>query len=170
VGRGGPVDQLLGLEPEGDLLLRRLCRVRPVDDVSSQIDAKVPANGSRERLLRVGFAHHHATGFGGVFALPHHRDDGSGGDEIDEFVVKRLVLQVDVVLLNVLSGSLHKFHSDELEPSLLESLDDVTDESSLYSVGFHHDESAVGVRHDDSRRKGRVKVEHERETVVTEKC
>jgi len=170
VRRGGPVDQLLGLEPEGDLLLRRLGRIRPVDDVSPQIHAEVPADGSRERLLRVRLTHHHAAGLCGVLAFPHHGNNGSGGDEIDEFVVERFVLQVDVVLLNVLSGSLHKFHSDELEPSLLKSLDDVTDESSLYSVGFHHDESAVGVRHDDSRRKGRVKVEHERETVVTEKC
>ena len=42
---------------------------------------------------------------------------------------------------------LHELHSDELEAALFESLDDVANESALDSVGLHHDESAVRVRH-----------------------
>ena len=51
-------------------------------------------------------------------------------------------LEIDVVLLEMLFGSLHELHSDEFESSLLESFDDVTDESALNSIGLHHDESA----------------------------
>jgi len=98
--------------------------------------------------LRICLAHHHTSGLGGVLALPNHGNDGAGGDEIDELVVKRLVLQVDVMLLNMLPRSLHKLHGDELEAPLFESLDDVADESTLDAVRLDHDESAVGVRHD----------------------
>jgi len=52
------------------------------------------------------------------------------------------------MLLDVLFGSLHEFHGDELEASLFESLDNIADESALNAVGLHHDESAVGIRHD----------------------
>jgi len=144
---GRPADEFLGLEPEGDLLGRRLGRVRPVDDIAPEIDAEVAANGTGKRLLRIRLPHHLTTGQGGVLALPNHRDNRSGGDEVDQLGVKRLVLQVDVMLADELFGSLHELHGDELESSLFESLDDVADESALNAVRLHHDESAVGIRH-----------------------
>jgi len=102
VGGGFPVDQFLGLEPKRDLLLGRLLGVGTVNDVATQIDAEVTTNGSWERLLRVGLAHHHTASLGGVLAFPNHGDNGSRRDEIDELVVEGLVLQVDVMLLNML--------------------------------------------------------------------
>jgi len=118
-----------------------------VNDVAPEIDAKVASDGSWQRLLRIRLSHHHATRLSRVLPLPYHGDDGTGRDKVDEFVVERFILQVDVVLLYVLFRSLHELHSDELEAALFESLDDVADESALDSVGLHHDESAVRVRH-----------------------
>jgi len=152
VRSGFPVDQLFGLEPKGDLLLGRLLRVRAVNDVTAQVDAVITTDRAREGLLRVRLAHHHTSSLGGVLALPNHGNDGPRRDEIDEFVVKGLVFQVDVMLLDMLPGSLHELHGDELETSLFESLDDVADESALDAVRLDHDESAVGVRHDDDLR------------------
>ena len=51
------------------------------------------------------------------------------------------------MLFHVFFGRLHKLHGNEFESTLLESFDDVTDESALDSVRLHHDESAVRVRH-----------------------
>jgi len=149
VRSGFPVDQLFGLEPKGDLLLGRLLRVRAVNDVTAQVDAVITTDRAREGLLRVRLAHHHTSSLGGVLALPNHGNDRPRRDEIDEFVVKGLVFQVDVMLLDMLPGSLHELHGDELEASLFESLDDVADESALDAIRLDHDESAVGVRHDD---------------------
>ena len=52
-------------------------------------------------------------------------------------------LEINVVLLEMLFGSLHELHGNEFESTLFKSLDDVTDESALNSVRLHHDESAI---------------------------
>lgn len=44
---------------------------------------------------------------------------------------ERLALEVSVVLLEVVLGSVDELHGDELVSSLLESADDLADESSL---------------------------------------
>ena len=51
-----PVQHLLGLEPQGDLLLSVLNAVAAVADVTTDINGVVAANGSRGRCQRVGGA------------------------------------------------------------------------------------------------------------------
>jgi len=145
VRSGRPVDELFGFEPKGDFFLGGFDGIGSMDDVTAQIKAKVTADGTGEGSLRVGFTHHHSAGFGGVLAFPNHRHHRTRGHEVAKSVVKGLVLEIDVVLLEMLFGSLHKLHGDEFESSLLESLDDVADESALNSIGLHHDESAFRV-------------------------
>jgi len=142
---GRPVDELFGLEPKGDFFLGRFDGIGSVDDVTTEIKAKVTADGTRKRSLRIGFTHHHSASLGCVFAFPNHRHNGTRGHEVAKSVVEGLVLEIDVVLLEMLFGSLHELHGDEFESSLLESFDDVTDESTLNSIGLHHDESAFRV-------------------------
>ena len=55
---------------------------------------------------------------------------------------KRSYLEIDVVLLYVLFGRLHKLHGNEFESSLLKPFDDVPDEPALNSVRLHHDEGS----------------------------
>jgi len=142
---GGPVDELFRFEPESDLLLGGFLRVRAVDDVTTQIQAKVTTDRTRQGGLRIGFSHHHSASFGGILAFPNHRHHGTRGHEVTKTLVKGLVLEINVVLLEMLFGSLHELHGDELEAALLESLDDIADESALNSIRLHHDESAFGV-------------------------
>ena len=42
---------------------------------------------------------------------------------------------------------LRELHGDELEPLLLEPLDDVAAEAALHAVGLDHDEGALVVAH-----------------------
>jgi len=118
-----------------------------VNDVAPKVDAEISSDGSGQGLLWVGLSHHHTTSLGCVLSFPDHGNDGTGRDEVDEFVVEWLVFQIDVMLLDMLFGSLHKLHGDELEAALFKSLNNVTDKSALDSVRLHHDESAVRVRH-----------------------
>jgi len=120
-----------------------------MNNIASKIETEVSSDGSGQGLLRVGLSHHHAASLGSVFALPNHGNNGAGRNEADELVVERLASQVDVVLFDVLRGSLHELHGDEFEAALFESLDDVADEAALDAIWLHHDESAVGVRHVD---------------------
>jgi len=142
---GGPVDQLFGFEPKSDFLLRGFLRVRAVDDITTQIQAKVTTDRTRQGSLRIGFSHHHSASFGGILAFPNHRHHGTRGHEVTKTLVEGLVLEINVVLLEMLFGSLHELHGDEFEAALLESLDDIADESTLNSIRLHHDESAFGV-------------------------
>lgn len=50
---------------------------------------------------------------------------------LNETGEERLALEVSVVLLEVVLGSVDELHGDELVSSLLESADDLADESSL---------------------------------------
>merc|ERR1711872_574111 len=145
VRSGRPVDELFGLKPKRDFFLGRFDGVGSVDDVTAEIETKVTADGTRKRSLGIGFTHHHSASLGSVLAFPNHRHNGARGHEVAKSVVEGLVLEIDVVLLEMLFGSLHELHSDEFESSLLESFDDVTDESALNSIGLHHDESAFRI-------------------------
>jgi len=145
VAGGRPADELLGPEPEGDFLLGGLDRVRTVDDVAPEVEAEVAADRTRQRRLRIGFAHHHSACLGRVLSLPDHRDDWAGRHEVAETVVKWFILEIDVVLFQVFFGTLHELHGDELESPLFESLNDVADQTALDAVGFHHDEGTLRV-------------------------
>jgi len=142
---GGPVDELFGFEPKSDLLLRGFLGVGAVDDVATEIEAKVTADGTGQGSLRIGFSHHHSASLGGILALPHHWHHGTRRHEFAKPIVERLVLEIDVMLLEMLFGALHKLHSNEFESTLLESLDDITHKTPLNTVRLHHDESALRV-------------------------
>jgi len=140
-----PVDEFLRFEPKGDLFLGGFFGVGTVDDVAAEIETEITADGSRERGLGVSFSHHHSAGLGGILALPNHWHHGTRRHELAKAIVKRFTLEIDVVLLQVLFRTLHELHGDEFESSLLESFDDITNESALNAIGLHHDKSALVV-------------------------
>ena len=78
-----PLDQLLILEPEGDLLGRRVGAVRSVADIATDLDTEVSTDGSRGGGSGVGLAQHDAAGLDDIEAFPDHGHDGSGVHVLD---------------------------------------------------------------------------------------
>ncbi len=83
---GDIVHEALG-EPERDLVLRGLDAVGAVDHVAADVDAEVKPDRARLRRERVGCADQLAPLLHDALALPDHRDDGTGGDELDQACV-----------------------------------------------------------------------------------
>lgn len=73
-----PVHQFVFLEPQSDLLVGGLNRVGSVDDVASDLNAEVTADGSRGGVGWIGGSKHDATGLDDIQALPDHWDNGAG--------------------------------------------------------------------------------------------
>ena len=134
-GDGVPVDQLLWLEPQGDLLLSRLNGVRPMDDVAanlilkewlkdslnnarglSYLDAEVTPDGAGFGVLGVGLSEHDAAGLDHVESLPDHGQDGARCHVLDESGEEGAGRQVGVVVLQVLLRGLK--YSKALAPDV----------------------------------------------------
>jgi len=116
-----------------------------VDDVSSDIEGEVSADGSWGRVGGVGCAKKGTSSLGGVLSLPDHGDDGSGGEVLGESSEEGLGAQVRVVSLGVSLGHVDELESNKLESLLLKAGDDLTDKSTLDSVGLDGDEGSLVV-------------------------
>merc|ERR1719219_2944119 len=85
-------------EPQPNLLLCRLHRVRPMDDISAHIDAEVAPNGTRSRVLGVCGAQQYSSLFHCPKSLPHHRNDGTRTHVADQFRKEAFLAEVGIVL------------------------------------------------------------------------
>ena len=142
--------ELSSLEPEVDLVVGSLDGVGTVDDVATDIDAEVTADGAGLGVEGLGGTEHLAAGDDGVVALPDHSADGAGGGVVDETAEEALGGQIGVVLLEVGTSWGAHLHGDELEAFSLEAGDDRSNESSLDTIGLDHDEGSFlggGVDH-----------------------
>jgi len=131
-----PVQDFTLLEPKLDFLLGVFDRVTAVADVSSDLDAKVSTNGSWSRFQWVGGTKHLASGGDGFLALPNHADNGSTEHVVSELGEERLFNQIGVVLFEKLLAGLLCLHGGQLVSLGFESVDDVSDDSTLNSIGF----------------------------------
>merc|ERR1719342_662469 len=112
---GGPVAELLGLEPESNLVVGRLNGIGTVADVAPNMNGKVSPDGSREGSSRVRLSKHDTTSLHCVQTLPNHGADGAAGHVGDQSTEESLAGEVGVVLLQVFHGGLHHLHGDQLE-------------------------------------------------------
>jgi len=111
----GPVDDLLSLEPEVDLVLGTLSRVGAVADVAADVDGEVTTDGAGGRVSGVGGTEEDASRLDHVEALPDHGDDGARREVLDESGEEGLSLEVVVVLSGELGGGLDQLEGNELE-------------------------------------------------------
>mmetsp|Transcript_12186 Transcript_12186/g.24609 ORF Transcript_12186/g.24609 Transcript_12186/m.24609 type:complete len:261 (-) Transcript_12186:53-835(-) len=146
--RASPIDELVGFEPEVDFLLRGLGTIRSMADVTSDFDAEVSTDGSREGLGGGGGAKHLASSGDDVLSLPHHRTDWTGREIGSDVLEERLGLKVVVVTLGLGLSGTEQFHANELEALLFETADDLSDVLSLHSIRLDGDEGPfhVGAR------------------------
>ena len=138
-----PRSELLRLEPEGKLAGGGLQTVTSVADVAANINGVVSADGARGGGGGVGLTEQGATALDSSLALPAHGDNGAGGEVVRETLVKGLRGKVDVVFLGLLLGGSQQLHGDKLEPLLFEPLDDLTDQSTLDTVGLDGNKGAL---------------------------
>ena len=140
---GLPGVELLGLEPVGDLGVGGLDGVGTVTDVAADVDAEVTTDGAWLGLEGLGGTEHLAAGKDGVVTLPDHGADGAGGSVVDETAEEALGGQIGVVLLEVGTAWGAELHGAKLESLVLEASDDLTNESSLDTIGLDHDEGSL---------------------------
>merc|ERR1719264_2404008 len=83
---GGPVAELLRLEPEADLVVGRLNGIGAMADVAPDMDGEVSPDGAGKGSSRVGLTKHYTTSLHCVQTLPNHGADraaGHVGDQTD---------------------------------------------------------------------------------------
>ena len=72
-----PLLNLVGLEPESNLLLRTLDAVGAVADISTNVDGVVTSDGAWVGSERVGGTKDGSAGLAGVTTFPDHGNDGT---------------------------------------------------------------------------------------------
>ena len=125
------------------LLVGGLNGIRSVADVSTNINAEVSSDGSWGGAQWVGLSEHGSSLLDDILSLPNHGDNGSASHVLDKTWEEGLGAEVSVVLLEQLFAGLDELQGDQLVPSLLESLDDLSNESSLDTVWLDHDEGSL---------------------------
>ena len=140
---GGPVNDLLRLEPEVELANSTLGTIRAVADVAVNLNSEVTTDGTRSRVSRASSTEKSAATLDDTSTLPAHSNDGTRGEVVAEIVVEGLVLEVNVVLTSLLLGGLKHLETSELVALVLEALDDLTNETALNTIGLNSDEGAL---------------------------
>jgi len=141
---GSPLGKLLRLEPEGNLSCGcSLAGIRSVDDVSADFDSEITTDGTRGRDEGVGGSNEATCGSHNSLSLPDHGNEGTRSQEGDESVEETLALVLSIVLLCDLLGGMDGLESNELESLSLETADDLTNETTLNTVGLDSNESSL---------------------------
>lgn len=141
----------VALEPEANLALGRLDRVRPVAHVAADVNGKVATDSARGRGQWVGSTENCATGLHDVLALPDGSNDRARAHVLEKAREEGLGLEVLVVLAKKLLGWLSHLEGNKLVPARLETTKNLRDESALDAVRLDHDEGLLGGRHITSK-------------------
>lgn len=105
-------------------------------DVSANINGVVESDGTGGGLQRVGSTENVSALLDNILTLPNGGKNGAGLHVLEQRGEEGLLLEVGVVLSEELLVGVGKLDGDKLETSLLESVEDRSDESSLDTVGL----------------------------------
>ena len=131
-----PVEDLSLLEPERNLLLGILNRVRSVANVAADLNAEISTDSSGGRFQGVGSTEHLPSSGNSLLALPNHGNDRAAQHIISKLGKERLVHKVAVVGLKKLLAGHTSLHGAQLVAFRLESGDDVADNTTLDTIGL----------------------------------
>ena len=131
-----PVEDLSLLEPERNLLLGILNRVRSVANVAADLKAEISADSSGGRFQGVGSTEHLPSSGNSLLALPNHGNDRAAQHIISKLGKERFVHKVAVVGLKKLLAGHTSLHGGQLVAFRLESGDDVADNTTLDTIGL----------------------------------
>src|ERR1044072_5211958 len=136
---GAPPDSLASCfleagEPEVDLALGRLRRVRTVHDVVLHLDGEVAADAAVVRGHRVGGAGQLPERRDGVLALDDQGDQRATADELQQRLVERLAGVLGVVLLGHRARHVPQLQRGQRQALALDAGDDLTDQPTADTV------------------------------------
>merc|ERR1712168_1150978 len=133
------------LKPQGNFCVRRVHRITSMDDIPTHIDGEITSDGSWFGFQWISLPKHLSSLFHHVLTLPNHGNHWTRGNMSNEtreegFGTKIAVMQVqqNIVWMQHLQGN-------EFVSTLLEPLDDISDQSSFHSIRFDHDEGTFHV-------------------------
>ena len=138
-----PVNDILS-EPEFDFLLSVLSWVGAVADVSSGNNAEITSDCSGVWGKGVSGTEKHSSGGNNSDSFPAHADNGAWEHIGDKSREEGSLGKIGIVLLKKFFRGCHHLKGSEVVSLLFESGDDVSNESSLDTVGLDHD---VGLFH-----------------------
>lgn len=137
--------QLFGRKPKSNLLGGRLKGVRGVDQVTTDGDGVLAADGAGIGVEGVGGAYDSATLTNDILALPNHRHNRSTrGDVLDERGVERTSREVGIVFFGEGVRGGEGFDGDELVTTLLKAGDDLANELPGDTIRLDHDKRPLG--------------------------
>jgi len=116
-----------------------------VADIASHVDAQVATNRAGSRLGRLGSTEHDAARLDGVGTFPHQAAHGSTAHVVNEASEEALGGQIGIVLLKQLARRCHELERLQLEALLLESTNNLPDQSSLNAIRLDHNVGALHV-------------------------
>src|SRR5262249_15133373 len=130
-------------EEETELDLGGLRSVAAVDGVALDVGAVGVPDGPGGRLLGVRGPPHLAVAGDGALPLDGHYHAGAGGHELDEGAVEGAVLVDGVEGLRLRLAEADQPERDDLEPRLLDEVDDAADRVLGDGIGFDDSERSL---------------------------
>ena len=140
-GTRSPLNNFNFWEPHGNFFSGGLIRIGSMDQIASNINAKVASDGSRSSLGRFGGSNHGPDHGDNVQASPNHGNDGTGPHVTDELGKEGLLAQVGVMVLQQVFGGRHELHGGQFKTTFFKLANDVSHEVSLNSVWFQEYQS-----------------------------
>jgi hypothetical protein len=113
-----------------------------MDQIAPNFYAKVGANGTGVGLCWVGGAHGAPGGVDGVYALQNQNGYRARCDIRYQGLVKGFSFVHGIMPLSQVSGNSHKLQGHNAKATTFEAMDDLTNKTSLYCVGFDDDQRA----------------------------
>ena len=117
-------DHFRRAEPQINLAVCRGFGIGTVHDVPTATiphNGDITTNGAWRRIYWARGTDHHAAYFHNVYSFPHHRQNRTGRDEVDQCGEERAAFVLLVVGLSDLTSRDHDFGGQQLVPSLLEA-------------------------------------------------
>ena len=123
-------------EPHLQFVFGTFGRVGSVANIATKIDGEISTDAPWLGVKWLGLSQHLATLLDDILSFPAHADNGSRRKEGSESTEKGLLLQVGIVGFGHFLGGPDHLESDKLVSTLFESGNDITDQSTLDTIGL----------------------------------
>lgn len=114
-----------------------------MNHVAPSLNRKIPANGPRRSLERIGGPNNLPSRPNGLDPLEHHRNQRPRGDEVHKLPKEGTRSMLGVVPFGKLPLERHMTQSHEAKPLTLKASDDLASQRASKGIRLHKDQSTV---------------------------